>query len=143
MVANSTPRHKSTSQWELALRLAEDSLEIFQRPVKSIENVEKNGKEVLELLGQRHVLLLVLIRIFKHSHQDSSVCTMPRFSKFTGPDDDDAIFDSEKLSKIALDLVKHWHGQKLQVGNLPATYGARDLTVIQQRPHKNPLYLYP
>jgi hypothetical protein len=107
--------------------LAKDSLDIFQYPFKCIEDIEKNGKEALELLAQRHVFLVVL-RIFKSSHQNDSVCAIPRFSKFTGSDNNAS---SEKLSSVALELVIRWHEKKIQVGNLPATYCAPDLTVVQ------------
>jgi hypothetical protein len=53
-------RCELTSKWEHALRLAKDSLDVFQHPFKNTEDIEKNGKEALELLAQRHVFLIVL-----------------------------------------------------------------------------------
>ena len=53
-------RRESTSKWEHALRLAKDCLDVFQRPFQNIEDIEKNGKEALELLAQRHVFFIVL-----------------------------------------------------------------------------------
>lgn len=47
-------------KWEDALRLAMDCLDVFQRPIENIEDIEKNGKEALELLAQKHVFLIVL-----------------------------------------------------------------------------------
>ncbi|KIL62093.1 hypothetical protein M378DRAFT_129195 [Amanita muscaria Koide BX008] len=96
-------RRESTSKWEHALRLANDCLDVFQRPFENNEDIEKNGKEALELLAQ-------------------SVYAIPRFTKFTGSDND-AI--SEQLSALALELVARWHEKKLQ------------------RPLERPLYPYP
>jgi hypothetical protein len=53
-------RRESTSKWEHALRLAKDCLDVFQHSFENIEDIEKNGKEALELLAQRHVFLIVL-----------------------------------------------------------------------------------
>jgi len=85
-------RRQSTSKWEHALRLAKDCLDVFQRPFENIEDIEKNGKEALELLAQ-------------------SVHAIPRFTKFTGSDNGASL---EKLSALALELVVRWHEKKLQ-----------------------------
>ncbi|KAM6497443.1 hypothetical protein JOM56_007916 [Amanita muscaria] len=80
-------RRESTSKWEHALRLAKDCLDVFQRPFENIEDIEKNGKEALD------------------------VHAIPRFTKFTGSDNGASL---EKLSALALGVVARWHEKKLQ-----------------------------
>ena len=94
------------------MSLATECLDVFQRPSENIDDIEKNGKEALELLARRHVLLNVFN--FKRAHQNNSVHAIPRFAKFTGSDNGASL---EKLSELALELVDRWHEKKLEVSN--------------------------
>lgn len=64
-------RRESTSKWEHALRFAKDSLEVFQHPFENIEDMEKNGKEALQLLAQRRVFLVENLQAFSSEQQCS------------------------------------------------------------------------
>jgi hypothetical protein len=105
-----------TSEQE-ALNFAEKSIKVFQHPFKSIEDIEKNGKEALELLNQRHVFLVVSIRIYRLAQPDNSVCSIPCFSSFTRSQTDPS---KDKFSVLSIDTVIQWYEEKIQVGNLPA-----------------------
>jgi hypothetical protein len=50
----SGPR-KSTEQWELALAFANQCLNKFLEPVRTIEDVERQSCEAIGLLTKRHV----------------------------------------------------------------------------------------
>ena len=48
---------KSTSQWESALRLAEESLTKFAEVATSVEKIEENSTEAVKLLTRRQAFL--------------------------------------------------------------------------------------
>ncbi|KAF8816701.1 hypothetical protein BYT27DRAFT_6384297 [Phlegmacium glaucopus] len=76
-------RQKSTSVWESALKLAEECCAKFAEKPTTIQDMERNSNEALELLTK-------------------SVHSIPRFSEFTGTMDPSTIAD---LRALARDVV--------------------------------------
>jgi hypothetical protein len=93
--------HKLTPQWDLALNFAKQCLEKFQLSVSSVEDIEKQSSEAIELLMKRHVHDFHVSILQLQTLLSCSV--IPRYAYFSGKEDP---LTSDELKDLAYRIVK-------------------------------------